>query len=139
MAQEIAELHLQAEIGQKVLLTRGSEVLICRGIGDSMWDLPGGRLNKNEEPKEGLKRELREELGIETVIDAPVETLVWYGAKSGIPRFFVVYAATMANESDQLTVALDELEEVRWITESQIAELPISPEWVPILRAHIQQ
>ncbi len=137
MAQEIPGAHLLAEIGQKILLTRGSEVLICRGVGDPLWDLPGGRLHTNEDPKEGLKREIREELGIEVFIEGPFEVATWYGAKSGIPRFFVVYGATMQNESDTIILPPDELEEMRWITESDIDVLPVSPEWKPILRARL--
>lgn len=32
---------------------------------DTGWGLPGGFLSRNEQPEEGLRRELREEVGIE--------------------------------------------------------------------------
>src|SRR2546429_6706283 len=32
---------------------------------DSGWGIPGGFLGRNEQPEEGLRRELREEIGIE--------------------------------------------------------------------------
>src|SRR5256885_17105237 len=32
---------------------------------DSVWGIPGGFLGRNEQPEEGLRRELREEIGIE--------------------------------------------------------------------------
>ena len=32
---------------------------------DSGWGIPGGFLSRNEEPEEGLRRELREEINIE--------------------------------------------------------------------------
>lgn len=137
MAQEIPGSHLLAEIGQKVLLGRGEEILICRGLGDNTWDLPGGRLHKNEDPREGLLREVREELGIEVVVEGPVDVAAWYGARSGIPRFFVVYGASMKNESDAIVFPPDELEEVRWISEADIDMLPVSPEWKPILRSRL--
>lgn len=41
-------------------------LLLCRrGIDPhkGLWDLPGGYLNNGEHPEEGLKREIREELG----------------------------------------------------------------------------
>lgn len=50
--------------GNKVLLTsRGIEPY--RGY----WDLPGGFLEYGEEPQAGLKRELREELGLRAKVE----------------------------------------------------------------------
>jgi 8-oxo-dGTP diphosphatase len=51
------------------ILERGGEILICRRRADQAhplkWEFPGGKVEAGESPGEALRRELREELGIE--------------------------------------------------------------------------
>ena len=67
------------EIVAGALLDAQGRVLIAqRPAGKELagrWEFPGGKLHANESPRAGLKRELKEELGIE-VLDA--EPLVRY-------------------------------------------------------------
>ncbi|MEJ2700327.1 MAG: NUDIX domain-containing protein, partial [Desulfuromonadales bacterium] len=50
------------------IIRRQDQVLITRrfetGKHGGMWEFPGGKLDPNESPQEGLKREILEELGI---------------------------------------------------------------------------
>lgn len=82
MAQEISGTHFLGEVGQKVILEREGKVLLCRGIGSTSWDLPGGRLNKDEDPQTGLRREIKEELGIEVILKEPFYTCVKHDFKN---------------------------------------------------------
>ena len=51
------------------LIERDGQILICqRRAGDRFqfkWEFPGGKVELDEDPKEALTRELREELAIE--------------------------------------------------------------------------
>ena len=52
--------------GAKAILVNGGEVLLLRHTYEfGRYGLPGGGLDGDEEPLAGLKRELKEELGIE--------------------------------------------------------------------------
>lgn len=47
-----------------VIYTNGSLILIGHATGTSHWDIPKGRLNDNETPKQAVVRETKEETGL---------------------------------------------------------------------------
>jgi 8-oxo-dGTP pyrophosphatase MutT (NUDIX family) len=61
-----------------ILMTREHEVLLMRvrppGTTESFWITPGGGMAAGEPPEDCLRRELREELGLEQLTVGP---LVW--------------------------------------------------------------
>jgi 8-oxo-dGTP diphosphatase len=54
---------------ERVLLTQRK----AGGHLAGMWEFPGGKVEDGEDPREALRRELREELGIETVVGEIVD------------------------------------------------------------------
>lgn len=84
------------------VVVRDGKYMICRrGPGrrlEGVWEFPGGKLEPGETPEQGLERELREELGIETrvvrILDAELESefnefiILYYLTKiiSGTPK-----------------------------------------------------
>ncbi len=133
MAKEIPGTHVVGDFGQKALIVKDGKVLMCKGIGDTDWDFPGGRLHVGEGLKEGLMRELKEELGVDTEIGEPFYTTVWYGAKSGMPRIFAVYLVTLADPSAAFTIAQDELEAITWVGKDDFETVGAAPDWMPVL------
>jgi 8-oxo-dGTP diphosphatase len=55
------------------VIERGGRILICqrrRGQAHELkWEFPGGKVETAESPEDALRRELREELGIEATLD----------------------------------------------------------------------
>jgi len=76
--------------GDKVLLTQrkaGSHLALS-------WEFPGGKVDNEEDPRDALTRELREELGIEAIADEVVEvTFHRYPERAVLLLFFAAHRA----------------------------------------------
>jgi len=61
------------------VMARDSRVLICQRTAEQafplQWEFPGGKVEAGEELVEALRRELREELGIESAIGPELATV----------------------------------------------------------------
>jgi len=76
--------QFELRTGAKALVTAGSDVLLVRerhADGTPFWTLPGGGVDPDETPIEGLRRELDEELDCKARIAEPV-TRFWYAHES---------------------------------------------------------
>ena len=58
------------------IMERNGRLLICQrrrgGMFELQWEFPGGKLRAGETPRDGLARELREELGVAARVGTPV-------------------------------------------------------------------
>jgi ADP-ribose pyrophosphatase YjhB (NUDIX family) len=96
------------------LIVRGGRLLLTRRARPpyaGTWDLPGGFLEAWERPEACLRRELREELGVETrrarLVDFALDR---YGPK-GVPLLTLVYRVTLG--PGRLRPG-DDVSEARW-------------------------
>jgi ADP-ribose pyrophosphatase YjhB (NUDIX family) len=93
------------------VLVRDGNVLLCRRGREpkkGQWDLPGGFLELGESAEEGLRREIREETGLE------VEAMQFLDALPGTydsrGTLNLMYAVEAAGEP----AADDDVDELRW-------------------------
>jgi 8-oxo-dGTP diphosphatase len=80
------------------------------------WEFPGGKLEPGETARECLKRELKEELGVETAIGLFLQEIVWPYTHMTV-RLLVYRAAITSGEPQ----AVDH-SELRWVP---AADLPL--------------
>ncbi|MCC6962425.1 MAG: NUDIX domain-containing protein [candidate division Zixibacteria bacterium] len=104
--------HLQAEIVQTAVLVnaRGEALILRRPAGK--WQLPGGRLNAGEQWDEGLRREIREETGIDDVEILSIMMLDNW-VYEGVPMYGVFLLCRTQKTEVRLSTDHDEF---RWVT-----------------------
>jgi ADP-ribose pyrophosphatase YjhB (NUDIX family) len=114
--------------GRLLLAARGKPPL------EALFSLPGGLVEPGETLAEAALRELREEVGVEAALlgfVAPIEVIERDG--QGRVRLHFVVAAHVARWVSGDPQTGPEAREVRWITEADMATLPLTPGLLGIL------
>jgi 8-oxo-dGTP diphosphatase len=112
-----------------VIINNEGLILIIKHAGDethleNLWDVPGGRFEYGETPQEGLKREVKEESGLEIQIVEPIRT--WTFMRDNGEQIF---GTTFLCETEGLDVGLgDEHTEFRWVEAQVLDDFPMHDE-----------
>jgi ADP-ribose pyrophosphatase YjhB (NUDIX family) len=117
--------------GVQGILERDGRVLLARRAHDprkGYWDLPGGFLDETEDPLDGLRREFREETGLEV---EPVEFL-----RVDIEPYDHrhVFSVTWIVRADGEPVPADDVEELRWFARDELPAEMAFPGQESVLR-----
>ena len=100
------------------IIERDGRYLITRRLEGThlagLWEFPGGKLLKGEKPEDALRRELREELGVEAAVGELIQTVDWTYPEKSVGLLF--FRCALAGEPTSL-----EGQEMRWIA---AADLP---------------
>ena len=85
-----------------VIHNTDGQILVVQRSTDREWELPGGRLSRGESPRQGLRREIREETGLNVEIADIVKANSWVNtADEG--RFAVHYDCEPVDDSIELS------------------------------------
>jgi 8-oxo-dGTP pyrophosphatase MutT (NUDIX family) len=100
----------------KGVVIRGGKVILVRN-GRDEWELPGGKLELSESPKECLAREIAEELRLtiepETILDSWTYTMA-----SDVHVLIVTYGCSESSKGE--AVLSDEHTELRWFPLAEV-------------------
>jgi 16S rRNA (cytosine1402-N4)-methyltransferase len=112
-----------------VILRSGGVLLARRAPGRrhaGQWEFPGGRVEPGESPQEALKRELREELGIEAVVGEEVSRTrhAYDDGEIELAAFFVKQFTG--------TPTLKDHDQLAWVTARDLPRYDLVPADVPV-------
>jgi nucleoside triphosphatase len=122
---------------------QNGELLFCkmpedRGVFPGQWGFPGGGIEPNEMMEDGLRRELREELGIQVeniepafFKDGQYQKTFKDGSKELVYMIFLVF--NCVPNTDRL-VLNEEFDEYRWVREAEFRSLDLNTETIDTLR-----
>jgi 8-oxo-dGTP diphosphatase len=104
------------------LILKDDQILACQRTRHQpmplKWEFPGGKIEEGEQPRDALRRELEEELGIEAIIGNEVARIHHeYPSGGAIElRFFEVH--TYQGEVENRI-----FREIRWVGRSELPAL----------------
>src|SRR5215467_16032048 len=104
------------------LIVKGGKILVCQRTKHQTmplkWEFPGGKIEEGEQPRDALRRELEEELGIEATVGNEVARIQHEYPSGGTIelRFFEVhnYLGEIENRI---------FREVRWVEREELTQL----------------
>lgn len=112
-----------------VILEQG-RVLVTQRKEDSsngfLWEFPGGKVEEGEEPREALRRELKEELDIEVEVRTIFDAV--FQSDPMIPILLLVYRCKL-KEGNPKPIGCRDL---RWVKPDELKRLAMPPADDPI-------
>jgi mutator protein MutT len=107
------------------LIAQGKQILLAQREAEDdwglRWEFPGGTLEDDEGPRECIKRELREELGIAVEVGS-----IYHVTFQRYQRFNVLLLVYRCTITRGIPTAIA-CQEVRWIGKDSLIDLPMPP------------
>jgi ADP-ribose pyrophosphatase YjhB (NUDIX family) len=118
-------------VGAVIVDDSGRILLIQRGHEPSagLWTVPGGRLEPGESDEAALRREIREETGLDVVVGPVAGRLVREGP-GGATYAITDYVCRVTGGS---AAAGDDAADLRWVTRDELAALPTTERLAQLL------
>lgn len=121
---------MRQKISVRALIKNNERILLVRRTGGNplyrgQYELPGGKVEFGEEPEQSLRREVNEELGIETGVIQLYRVISWMDiVERDTQHIIIVYLAGLIDSSAKITLG-PEHDKFQWdkLSNIQLDEL----------------
>jgi ADP-ribose pyrophosphatase YjhB (NUDIX family) len=116
-----------------IVVHEGALLMVRRGRapGAGLWSIPGGRVERGEHLADALRREVKEETGIDVAVGDFVGFLELVGEDS----HYVLLDFLATASGDEAPIPGDDVDAVRWVPLDKVRELHCTPRFVETLTA----
>lgn len=104
--------------GDKLLAMKRS---VTKDAAPGVWETLSGRIDREEDPLEAVKREIQEECGLTVEVD-PRPVTAYHAFRKGIPMILIIYRAEYV--SGEVTISAEH-DDYRWVTSQEFADLSV--------------
>lgn len=87
------------------------------------FELPGGHIDFGEDLVTGLKREIKEEFGVEIAVGDPFAAFTYHNEIKGSHSVEVVYFARFVSPLEEITINPEDHYEFIWLGEESLGEI----------------
>jgi 8-oxo-dGTP diphosphatase len=121
-------------LGVGAIVVRDEALLMVRRAQEparGLWSVPGGKVERTEYLVDAVRREVREETGLEI----EVGDLAGFFEVIGKEDHYVILDFLATYEGDDSPQPGDDVDRVRWVPLDEVATLDCTPRFVELLTA----
>ncbi len=129
--QEIMRIRSAWSIGAGTVVVDQERVLLVRnryGVTKGRYLLPAGRVKIGELPDRAAERETLEETGLRVSVTGLLGVRIW-AQENGEHNYFFMFAATLLSLASELRPNLDEIDDARFFSRTELAALGPEETW----------
>lgn len=134
MRFDIVAKALVTRVDGKILLLKRTNTDIRR---PNQWDFPGGHVDNNEHVEDAVKREIKEETGLDAIVRsiafAKTECVEWEDTVKHFSNATWVYFVCISHDKGEIVVS-DEHSEATWATLQEALDMITYPRHREVLR-----
>ena len=91
----------------------GKRLYLIEQMLGGHWGVPKGHIEENEKEEETALREIKEEVGLDVIIDTGFRAVETYSPKDGVIKdvvYFVAYSKSM-----DTAMQVEEVKDIKWV------------------------
>lgn len=99
----------------------GERLYLVEQMLGGHWGVPKGHVEENETEEETALREIKEEVGLDVIIESGFRTVETYSPKDGFIKdvvYFVAYSKSM-----DTTMQAEEVRDIKWVRIKEATDL----------------